>query len=103
MNITKEQLDPSKKPKKIGKLHGVPVFELCTKGGLNIVCVFNGASGTKILGAGPHRGFARYLALQKESDLLLDELSKSEELDPRCFDHLIPYWANVVDKMNEKL
>jgi hypothetical protein len=100
LQITKDQLDPKKPPKKIGMSNGVPVFEFVTKGGFNIVAKNDDNTGIMILGSGPHRGFARQLAVQKFPDTVLDELSKSETFDPMMFSHLFPTWDKVTDLLN---
>lgn len=98
MKISLEQL--KLKPKRIGHVKGVPVFECMTKGGFNLV-ILGGGMG-KVLGAGPHRGMARMLAKQRETDFIMDELSKSEEFDPKVFEHLLPTWSEVVDRLNKE-
>jgi hypothetical protein len=100
--ISREQLDPKKPPKPIGRFKGQMVFEFMTKGGFNVVATnMNGA--LKVLGAGPHRGFARFLAYKENPDFVIDELSKSEQFDMTPFMHLVPAWKEVVGQINEAL
>jgi hypothetical protein len=101
--ITADQLDPKKPPKKIGMHKGKPVFEFVTRGGFNVVAKHGDETGVEILGSGPHRGFARQLAVQKFPDTILDELSKSEQFDPVMFNHLFPVWNKVTDLINVML
>jgi hypothetical protein len=86
--------------KKIGLLKGRPVFEIGCKGGYVVVCSPNG---NKIdqLGAGPHRAVARFIAKQTAPDVEIDELSKADWVDPDTFAHLLPYWVNVTNALNE--
>lgn len=100
MQITAQSLDLSKK-KKIGKLHGQPVFRMVTKGGLNLI-IENGVKGLIVLSCGPHPAVARMTALRSYPDLVIDELSKSDEgylVTPE----LAIYWTEVAGKMNEAM
>ncbi len=103
MIISKEQLDPKKPPRRIGRVKGVPVFEIFTKGGLSLVVMKNDGTGPKILGAAPHRALARHLAQIKEPEFFLEELSKSEEGNVDAFKHLVPHWSEVTDKINLRM
>src|SRR4051812_34473304 len=106
MLITKDQLDPKKPPRRIGRSKGVPVFEVVTLGGLNLIIAKNDGTGTKILGAAPHRALARYIAQQKDPDFMIEELSKSEDNEMaeagRVGKHLIEYFSNLADSMSLK-
>lgn len=102
--ITRAHLDPNKPPKRIGRIRGVPVFELVTKGGLNLVICKNDGNGPRILGAAPHRALARYMAQQKDPDFQLEELSKSEDQSIiQAGMHLVPYFTALVSQMNMKM
>ncbi len=94
MNVSINQL--SKPPRKIGQLKGVPVMELITKGGLNIV-----ACGGKPIGCAPHRALARIIAQNAHPELCIDELSKSEDfnVDVSLFAHLVPVWTEITNKL----
>ncbi len=94
MNVDSRQL--SKPARRIGQLKGVPVMELITKGGLNIV-----ACNGKPIGCAPHRALARIIAQNNHPDLCIDELSKSEDesVDVSLFAHLVPVWTDITDKL----
>ncbi len=94
MNVDRNQLTGS--PKRIGQIKGNPVMSMLTKGGLSII-TFNG----KVIGAAPHRAMARIIAQNAHPDLVIDELSKSEEVDPSLFAHLIPTWTEITQRLGE--
>ena len=94
MNVSQNQLAGA--PKRIGQIRGMPVMSMLTKGGLSII-VFNG----KVIGAAPHRALARIIAQNANPDLCIDELSKSEEVDPSLFFHLLPTWTAITKKLQE--
>lgn len=103
MKITPEQLDKSKK-KRIGRYKGAPVWELVTKGGLNMILAEGPNGIKKMLSCGPHRGFARNLARQNHADFILEELSKAdEEFNPETSKHLIPFYQDLTDRLDVKM
>lgn len=103
LKITKDQLDPKKKPRKIGNKGGKPIFELFTKGGLAIV-IEKSDSGTKILGAAPHRAIARHMAMKSDPDILIEEFSKSDEqMIIQAGEQILPYFESLVEELNKKI
>lgn len=86
--------------KKIGQLDGRPVFEIACKGGYHIICSPNGPK-IDYLGAGPHRAVARFIAKKSRPDMKIDDLSKSDWVDPEHFQHLVPHWENVTADLND--
>lgn len=79
MDLTPNQLKG--KPKQVGELHGNPVLQAETKGGLFILLTkANGKP--KTLGTGSHPAVAMHIAERDNPELKLTELSKSESLDP---------------------
>lgn len=66
--------------RRIGSLDGKPVVEMMTSGGLYLV-VMNKSGALDILGTGPHRAVARYLAKKKEPRLEVTELTKADSID----------------------
>ena len=89
-------------PKLIGHLEGCPVFLLTTKGGFNVILA-RMANGAKALATAPHPGIAKAMATRGYPDLVLDELSKSEAVNPAHFEHLLPVWQKITDELNAQL
>lgn len=77
---------------------GGPVYKMFSKGGLAIVM-----SKEKVLGTGPHIAIAKLVAQNNEPDLVITELSKSEDFSPELFRHLVPYWTSITKKINKDL
>jgi len=90
MEFPENQLrDP---PKTIGKLKGVPVIHMRTKGGYHIVRV----KGQRIpSGVGPNKRIALFIAQKNEPEMVFTELSKSEHGDVATFEHLLPRYEAV--------
>ncbi len=86
--------------KKVGTDAGDPVFEVATVGGLHLVLAAR-KKGAETLGVGSHRAVARYLAQKKAKGLQWSELSKSEHVEDRFIQHLLPKWEIVTDKQRE--
>lgn len=89
--------------KQVGTLKNKPVWELATKGGLHVYVTADGAGGNaKVLSTGPVRAVARYIAEKREPDLVLNELSKSEEMDPYTFLSVVPQYEAITDAIRLK-
>lgn len=89
--------------KQVGTLKSKPVWELATKGGLHMLISADGAGGNaKVLSTGPVRAVARYIAEKREPDLILNELSKSEEMDPYTFLSVVPQYEAITDAIRLK-
>lgn len=88
--------------KKIGKVGDCPVYELSTLGGLSMILLVKN-SGPTLLAASPHRAISRFIAKTKEPELVIDELSKSEDLPVAVFKHLIPQYVSLTEQINKKL
>ena len=86
--------------KRIGSLAGHPVVELMTSGGLYMV-VTNKAGSLDILGTGPHRAVARYLAKKKEPKLEVTELSKSDWLDQTSILSVADKYERLTVRLNQ--
>jgi flavin-dependent dehydrogenase len=86
--------------KRIGTLKGKPVVELTTHGGLNLVVTETNGK-TTILGSGPHRGVSRWLAMKKEPDLVITELSKSDWLDEASILSVSDRYLALTERMNQ--
>lgn len=85
--------------KEIGNLDGKPVYEISLKGGLYIIATPNG-NGVKVLGSGPHPVIAKHIARKINPNLTITELMKSEELEIRYFERLVPYYTQMVHNLN---
>lgn len=83
--------------KKIGKAKGKDVWHVKTKGGLHMVTDAQGV----LLGSGPHRAVARFLAQKFEPEIQFSELSKSDHYDFDDFKHLIPDAEELTKHMRE--
>lgn len=99
MNITPKHIASQKV---IGKLGNKKVTELVTTGGLHIVAADEGGK-VKVLGTGPHRAIARYIAEKAEPKLIIQELSKSDALDPITLAREVPVWEEVTRRVRETL
>jgi hypothetical protein len=84
---------------KIGTLKGRPVFEIACKGGYHVICSPNGPR-IDYLGAGPHRAVARFIAKKTAPDLVINELSKGDWVDPEAYMHLVPDWVETTAALN---
>lgn len=86
--------------KNIGTLDGHPVIELGLKGGYHIVCSLRGPH-VDYLGVGPHRAVARFMAKKRNDRLKIDELSKSEDVDPIYFQKELPKYEVIREQMQK--
>lgn len=84
----------------IGHLGKSAVIEIGTIGGLKVVGVQEKTGKIKTLGAGSHRAVARYLAQKAEPTMQISALEKSEDAHYADFRDLLPFWQEVVDRLN---
>lgn len=84
--------------KQIGTIDGDDVFEIRTKGGLHLVTAAR-SNKAEILGAGPHRAVARFIAKKKSANLILTELAKSSELQEEYIKHVLPEYEALTDQL----
>lgn len=96
MNISKDQLQYRKR---IGHIGSRSVIEVGVIGGLKIVALQESSGKLKTLGAGSHRAIARFLAKKAEPSMEIDELEKSDEVNPNDFKDLLPFWQTVTNNM----
>jgi hypothetical protein len=85
--------------KRIGHLGSKAVIEISTIGGLKLVGIQEKSGKIRRLGAGSHRGIARFLAQRAEPTLEIDELEKSDEFRIEDFEDLLPFWQEVTDRL----
>lgn len=99
MNITPEHI---KTKKRIGTLDDEPVIHIETTGGLHLI-VSNKKGKPDILGSGPHPAVARHIAQKREKDLVLTELSKSDQVDQNAVESMVPKYSELTDYLNTLL
>jgi hypothetical protein len=85
--------------KQIGTLDGSPVIEVVTTGGFHMVVVAKSGS-IKTLGTGPHKVVARFIAEKRNPSIKLTELSKADWVPYETFQHLLPSYEALVDRLN---
>jgi hypothetical protein len=87
--------------KQVGKLDGADVYEVGLIGGLHLVM----KAGDKApLGVGPHPAVARHIAKKKNKGIVFTELTKSEDLDPKLFQDVLPRYEQLTaefDRVSE--
>lgn len=94
MNIPAAQIELKKK---VGTAKGKDVWHVKTKGGLHLIT----DAGGRLLGSGPHRSVARFLAQKFEPDVVFTELSKSDHYDYDDFKHLVPEYEELTERMRK--
>jgi hypothetical protein len=99
MNLDAKQIAYKKQ---VGTLKGKPVFMLETRGGLSLMVTSDGAGGNaKVLSTGPVRAVARYIAEKREPDMVLNELSKSDYVEPYLYLSVVPEYEALTDKLQK--
>lgn len=88
--------------KNIGHLGKSSVIEIGTIGGLKVVGVQEKTGKIRTLGAGSHRAVARFLAQKVEPQIQISALEKSEDAHYADFKDLLPFWQEVVDRLNQE-
>jgi hypothetical protein len=99
MNLTPDHIESKKR---IGTLGNSPVFELTTTGGLHLVVAARGGKEAEVLGTGPHRAVARFIAKKRNKDLEISELSKADHIEPIYFEHLLPKYEEITDLLSRR-
>lgn len=98
INVTPEQIAYKKR---VGKVGSAPVIELATTGGLHmIVCARGGQA--EVLGTGPHRAVARFIAKKREDKIEWTDLQKSDFVDPACFQDQLPKYETLTDEFRSR-
>lgn len=83
--------------KKVGRSKGRDLYYVKMRGGLHIIADDHG----KAVSFGPHRCVARHLAEEFEPDLEWSELSKSDYLDVESYQHLLPKYRDLSNRLRE--
>ncbi len=84
---------------KCGTLHGSPVYMIRCIGGLFLCAVSKGGSFESI-GLGPLPIVAKKIAERAEPDILWN-IAKSEELELRFYQDLLPEWEEATEQLRE--
>jgi hypothetical protein len=100
LTITADQIKDS--PKKIGRSKTGDVFFLRTKGGLALI-MQKSVNGSRVIGLANHPAIAKHMAQESDPTLVIDELSKSEQLPLATFQALLPTWYSFMNEVNLKL
>jgi hypothetical protein len=98
MDITPEHIAYKKR---VGRIGHSPVIELATTGGLHLIVAARGGK-SEVLGAGPHRAVARFIAKKKEPDIMWTELSKSDWVPVEHFADILPEYEAYVDALRAR-
>lgn len=88
---------------KVGTCNKAEIWAVGTVGGLHLVEMRSPDGKKEVIGAGSHRAVARHLAKRKCPDLVWSILEKSSEPQLQDFEDVLPFWQQVVDKVNKKL
>lgn len=98
INVTPEQVQYKKR---VGKIGNLPVIELATTGGLHlIVCARGGQA--EVLGTGPHRAVARFIAKKREDKIEWSDLEKADYVDPAFFQDILPRYESLTDDFRSR-
>jgi hypothetical protein len=89
------------KPRKVGKVGSHPVWEMESKGGLSMVTVDREGK-LETIGSGPLSAIARHIAENREKDIVWTEIRKSDYVDPQHFQHLLPEYEDLTDRLRER-
>lgn len=100
LTITADQM--AAPPQKVGHSKFGDVYKCKTKGGLSLI-LCKTVQGAKILGMANHYAISKHMAQESDPTLVIDELSKSEELPLATFEDLLPRWYSFMNEVNVKL
>jgi hypothetical protein len=87
--------------KNIGHIRKTPVYEFSFVGGLFLL-VEGDKKNDPIIGIGPHRAVARWMAKQKHTDFEITELSKSDDLDINIVTELSKKFEHLLQEFNKR-
>jgi hypothetical protein len=97
-SITPDQIQYKKR---VGKVGNLPVIELATTGGLHLIVVARGGKG-EVLGTGPHRAVARFIAKKREAKIEWSDLEKSDPVPYECFSDQLPKYETITDEFRTR-
>lgn len=98
MNIPAKEVDYKRR---IGKVGGRAIYGIGTIGGLHLVVAARTGGGFETLGAGSHPGIARFIAKKASTDVIFDDIAKSDYLDPIYFQDLVPGYVQLTNQLRE--
>ena len=87
----------------IGKWGSKTLYGCGTIGGLHMVEARSPDGTKQIIGAGSHRAVARMTAKRQYPEIEFTMLEKSQEIDPRDVEDILPFWLEVVSRAQQKL
>lgn len=82
--------------RRVGKVGDMPVIELATTGGLHLIIVARGGK-SEVLGTGPHRAVARFIAKKREDKIEWTDLQKSDHVPAELFAEVLPKYEAMTD------
>lgn len=85
--------------KKVGKLGDSSVMEIGLIGGLHLIAKSGKDGKAEILGAGPHRAVARFIAQKRNPDITFTELNKSDHIESIYFEDILPRYEELTTRM----
>ena len=85
----------------IGKWGDKVLYGYGTVGGLHLVEARSVDGSKEIIGAGSHRAVARHIAKRMHPGVEFTCLEKSQEVDPRDFADVLPFWEAVVARVQQ--
>lgn len=97
-SITPDQIQYKRR---VGRIGNAPVIELATTGGLHLIVTARGGKG-EVLGTGPHRAVARFIAKKREDKIEWTDLEKSDPVPYECFKDELPKYEAYTDSLRER-
>jgi hypothetical protein len=98
MNITPELIAYKRR---VGKIGDCPVIELATTGGLHLIVAARGGK-SEVLGTGPHRAVARFIAKKREDKITWTDLQKSDHVPVEMFADQLPKYEALTDAFRSR-
>ena len=86
----------------IGKLGNKTVYGIGTCGGLHLIEARSADGKREVIGAGSHRAVARHIAKKNNPDIEYTMLEKSQEINLKDFEDVLPFWEAVTDRVKNK-
>lgn len=98
-----EQISPEliSYKKRVGHIGTNPVFELATTGGLHLIVTARGGK-SEVLGTGPHRAVARFIAKRKESGIFWSDLNKSDHVPIEHFAEFLEEYESLTNQLRSR-